>query len=165
MSPGAGTTAGGTTLTLAGTGFATGMSVTVGGKACTSVTVLHPTTATCLTPAHLGGAVDVSVTTRNGTGTLPGGYTYVAPPALTAISPKSGSTDGGTWVTLTGTGFTSDLSVTIGGVTCSQVTVLSATRATCVTGKHAAGKVDVRITTVGGSATMRSAYGYVGKRR
>ena len=44
--------AGGTTVTLTGTGFRAGMQVTFGGTAGTGVTVTSATQATVTTPAH-----------------------------------------------------------------------------------------------------------------
>src|SRR6202007_1135789 len=49
------------------------------------------------------------------------------PPATTGCSPGSGSTSGGTSVTLTGTNFASGATVTFGGVNASSVVVASAT--------------------------------------
>jgi len=54
--------------------------------AATAVTATSSTTITATTAAHAAGAVDVVVTVNGRTATLPGGYTYVAPP-VTANSP------------------------------------------------------------------------------
>ena len=78
VAPANGSVAGGTTITLTGTNFAAGMTVTVGGVACTNVTVLSATSATCDTPAGTAGSADVVVTTTNGTSTLAGGFTFIA---------------------------------------------------------------------------------------
>lgn len=74
-----GTTAGGTSVTIAGTQFRTSgtTSVTFGGSAATAVSVSSSTSLTCTTPAHSAGAVDVVVTNPDGqSGTLAGGFTY-----------------------------------------------------------------------------------------
>lgn len=77
VSPGSGNVSGGTSVTITGTSFQTGATVTFGGTAATNVAVVNPTTITATTPAHLAGAVDVVVTNIDGqSGTLAGGFTY-----------------------------------------------------------------------------------------
>ncbi len=72
-----GTTAGGTPVTITGTGFLAGATVTIGGTAATGVAVGSSTSITATTPAHAAGAVNVVVTnTDTQTGTLTNGYTY-----------------------------------------------------------------------------------------
>jgi len=53
--------AGGDNLTITGTGFVSGSSVTVGGTACTNVTYVSGTVHSCLAPAKLGGSYLVVV--------------------------------------------------------------------------------------------------------
>jgi hypothetical protein len=78
VSPNSGTHLGGTAVTITGTGFAAGASVTFGGSAATSVVVVNSTTITAVTPAHANGAVNVTVTnTDTSTGTLINGFTYI----------------------------------------------------------------------------------------
>jgi hypothetical protein len=75
--PTSGTIAGGTPITIAGTGFLSGATVTLGGSAATGVSVVSSTSITAVTPAHSMGAVDVVVTnTDTQFGTLTNGYTY-----------------------------------------------------------------------------------------
>ncbi len=116
VSPSAGGTGGGTTVTLTGSAFTGATSVTFDGSAGTSVSVDSDTQITVTTPAHAAGAVDVVVTTPVGSSPA-GTFTFVTPsPAITDVSPESGSTDGGTSVTITGTHFTGATSVTFDGV-------------------------------------------------
>ena len=61
VSPTSGTTAGGTPVTITGTGFLAGATVAFGTTAATSVTVASSTTITATTPAHAAGAVNVAV--------------------------------------------------------------------------------------------------------
>lgn len=93
---------------------------------------------------------------------------YVGPsaPTVSAIAPAKGSAAGGTAVTLTGTGFQfqgQDVisGVTIGGVACTELNVLTNTTLTCVTGAHAAGAVDVVATNDGGSGTLAGGFTYL----
>ncbi len=72
-----GSSAGGTSVTIRGTGFASGATVTFGGVAATNVVVNSSTKIFCTTPAHAAGDVDVVVTNTNtASGTLSGGFTY-----------------------------------------------------------------------------------------
>ncbi len=53
--------AGGTAVTITGTGFLAGATVSLGGTPATGVTVVSSTSITATTPAHAAGAVDVVV--------------------------------------------------------------------------------------------------------
>src|SRR5262249_57278148 len=102
--PASGSTAGGTQLTLTGTNFASGATVSVGGIATTAVTVVSATTITATTPAHAAGTVNVVVTnpdTRSAT--LANGFAHVAanPFSITGMAPTTGSTTGATVITPT----------------------------------------------------------------
>jgi len=166
VDPGAGSTAGGTTVAVAGTGFAAGATVTFGGSAG-NVTSLSATSIAVTTPAHAAGAVDVTVTNPDGgTATLAGAFTFQAPagtpPTLTALSPTSGPAAGGNGCTLTGTGFVAGAQVTFGGALASQ-TALSATSIQVVVPPHAVGAADVTVINPGGLvATLTGAYNFLG---
>ena len=147
LSPTSGILAGGTAITITGTGFLSGATVDIGGSACTSVSVSSATSITCTTPSHAAGAVTVSVTnTDTQSGSLVSGFTYTAPPVVSSLSPTSGILAGGTAITITGTGFLSGAAVSIGGSACTSVSVSSATSITCTIPSHAAGAVTVSVT-------------------
>jgi len=79
VAPTAGTIAGGSSVTINGSGFVSGASVTFGGAAATNVVVVSSIKITARTPAHALGAVNVTVTnTDTSTKTLLSGYTYQA---------------------------------------------------------------------------------------
>jgi hypothetical protein len=90
VSPNSGSTIGGTAVTITGTNFASGSTVTFEGLAATAVTVTSATSITATTPNDSSaGAVAVAVTSNGLTGSLSNAFTYIAPPnaptALTAI--------------------------------------------------------------------------------
>ena len=86
----------------------------------------------------------------------------IAQVQLISISPVSGSTLGGTMVTIRGSGFVAGATVTIGGVAATGVAVSSATSLTAVTGAHATGLADVTVTVPGPySATLAKAFFFV----
>ncbi len=82
-------------------------------------------------------------------------------PTVTAISPTSGPTSGGTSVTITGTGFVTGATVTFGGTSATNVTVVSSTSITATTPAHAAGTVNVVVTNPDSqNATLSNGYTY-----
>jgi hypothetical protein len=81
---------------------------------------------------------------------------------VTSIAPVTGSTTGGTPVTLIGTEFTADATVTIGGVPTTNVVVQGSTTMTAVVGSRAtAGAGDVVVTAGGKTATLSNAFTFV----
>ena len=163
ISPASGPTAGGTPVTIGGANFVTGATVTIGGVAATNVSVVSSTTIQATTAARTAGAADVTVTIDGRSSTLASAFNYLAlpPPTLSSISPTSGSTSGGTTVTLTGTNFASGATVTIGGVAATGVTVLGSTSLRAITGARAAGVADVVVAVGTQSATLPRGYTYV----
>jgi hypothetical protein len=63
------------------------ITVSLGGAACTNVTVISDIELTCVTSAHAVGLVDAAVTIGDDTLILPQSYTYVATPDPNPISP------------------------------------------------------------------------------
>jgi PKD repeat protein len=82
-------------------------------------------------------------------------------PTFTSVTPASGPTTGGTDVTITGTNLTGATVVTFGGIAATGITVIDANTITVTTPAHAAGAVNVVVTTPGGIATGTGAYTYV----
>jgi hypothetical protein len=81
-------------------------------------------------------------------------------PAVSSISPRSGSTLGGTPVVLTGSNFQNGATVSIGGVSATGVTVAGNT-ITATTGAHATGTVSVSVTNPNTlSGTLSNSYFY-----
>lgn len=138
IAPVSGPAAGGTAVTITGSGFESGAGVAFAGTAATAIVVVSGTTITCATPAGAAGPAAFTVTNPSGgSATEPNGFTYLsgpAPaPALTGIAPASGPVQGGVSVTLTGSGFQTGATVTIGGAACTAVTVATAGRVICTT--------------------------------
>jgi len=163
VSPASGSTAGGTSVTVTGTGFQSGAGLSFGGTPATGVTVNGGTSLTATTPSHAAGAVNVALTNPDGqTGTLAGGFTFTnPPPSVTVVSPSSGSTAGGATVTVTGTGFLAGASVTFGGAAATNVAVNSSTSISATTPAHSAGAVNVVVANSDGqTGTLSSGYTY-----
>lgn len=81
-------------------------------------------------------------------------------PTVTAISPSSGLTTGGTSVTITGTNFTGATAVSIGGTAATSFTVNSSTQITATTAPGAAGAASVVVTTLAGSNAANTLFTY-----
>jgi hypothetical protein len=161
LSPTTGPIAGGTVVTITGTGFTGATSVTFGGTPA-AVTAVTATTITVTAPAHTAGTVDVLVTTPSGTSanTAADNFIYTSGPTVTSISPKAGPVEGGTLVTITGSGFTGATSVTFGGTSVTP-TVVNDTTITATSPARAAGTVDVLVVTPLGTSANTAADDFV----
>ena len=81
----------------------------------------------------------------------------VPPPAVASLSPASGSAEGGSTVTLTGANFSGATGVSFGGTAATSFNVDSATSITAIVPAHAAGAVDVSVTTPAGTSDTAGA--------
>ncbi len=105
--------------------------------------------------------MDVTVTTTSGTSSTSSAdhfvYSAAASPTVTAVSPNSGGTVGGTLVTITGSNFSSASAVTFGSTAATSFTVMSATTILATAPSATAGTVDVTVTTPSGTSSTSSA--------
>ncbi len=99
LTPGTGTSFGGTEVTITGEKFVAGSTVTFGGAAGVNVAVENGNTIRATTPAHASGAVDVQVSGTTGASTLGQAFTYVAPggtntpPVIKSVTAKGRKTN------------------------------------------------------------------------
>jgi hypothetical protein len=166
VSPIEGTTAGGNTLTITGSGFISGQTaVNLDSLPCTSVNVASSTSLTCVAPAHAEGFVNIILSVNSiSASPLVYAYEYVYPIHIVGITPSYGLPAGGNTVTIVGDGFVSP-TVTIGGQPCTNAVVTGDTIITCQVpatslGGSGEGAVDVVVTSSGVSATLPSGYIY-----
>jgi hypothetical protein len=161
---------GGNTINLTGVNFdfALGMTISVGGLNCASVSVASATSATCTTPdaTSLGyGSYDVITTNADGSYyVLEDGYEFVPPPTVTSVDFDREITDGGNYLTINGTGFrtTGLTNVDIGGNPCSVVSVSDSFTINCYTPSHSTGLKDIVVTNPDNqTATLIDAIDYV----
>jgi hypothetical protein len=100
-------------ITLIGDFFQPGATVTVGGTPATNVVVVSPNQLTFLANAHSQGVVDIVVTNPDTqVVTLTGAFTYLPNLSLGSITPYVPSS--GATVTVTGQGFQSACSLSVG---------------------------------------------------
>jgi hypothetical protein len=153
VSPAFGPLAGGTAVTLTGTGFTGATAVTIGGHTLLAgaFTVVNDTTITFNTPANPAIVVDVGVTNPGGSAVEANGFTYYEIPTITGggtgggTAPNFGPVTGGTNVVITGTGLAGG-TFTFGGTTTDCIVNYAGTQATCPAPAHTAGPVDVVVT-------------------
>ncbi|MGZ6927941.1 MAG: beta strand repeat-containing protein, partial [Acidimicrobiia bacterium] len=159
VTPSSGPASGGTSVTIGGTGFSGATAVKFGTTAAASFTVNNANQITATSPAHAGGTVDVTVTTPSGTSPTGAAdqFTFVPAPTVTSVTPSSGSTSGGTSVTIAGTDFTGATAVSFGGTAAASFTVDNAGQITASSPAHAAGTVDVTVTTPSGTSATGAA--------
>jgi serine/threonine-protein kinase len=182
VSPASGSTMGGSTVTITGTGLAGATVVSFGRVAGTitadsgtQITVTSPPKTVTVTAAvittdsgtHMtatgtgAGTVDITVTTPVGTSKITAAdrFTYTAPsPAVKGASPDGGSTAGGTTVTITGTGL-AGAAVARFGSAAATITADSATQIT-VTAPPGTGTVAITVTTPAGTSKITAADRY-----
>ncbi len=148
VSPSSGDAAGGQTVTVLGGGFAQPVRVTFGGAAATvrsvsptQIVVVTPSAAAAGAPVQVGQTASVAVMVTNRvnqvdqqTDQISQGFTYSVggggggQPAVFAVNPASGSNDGGTRVTITGSGFQAPVQVLFGkGTSASSFNGVEAT--------------------------------------
>jgi hypothetical protein len=168
-SPACGPTAGGTTVTITGTNFAAGATVSFDVATSPKVVFVNSTTLTATTPPHAASTptapINVTVTNKAGDyGTLPNSFTYMpamvsTAPKMNVVSPNTGSPSGGDAVTITGINFVSGLKVTFGGV---PAVVNSSSRFVInVTTPGGSGPADVVVTNPANqSATLKGAFNF-----
>jgi CSLREA domain-containing protein len=156
VTPAQGPLAGGTAVTIAGTNFASPATVMFGTTPATNIAVVSGSKITAIAPAGTG-TVNVTVGTAGGTSAISSAdqYNYLAPPAVSAISPNQGPLAGGIAVTITGTNFASPATVTFGTAAATKVTVVNPTTITA-TAPAGTGTVNVTVSTPGGVSPISS---------
>lgn len=157
VSPNAGPLRGGTTVTVHGSGFADSVAVMFGGRAA-SFRVASSSSLTAVSPAVAApGTVDIAVRLRDGSMLVShNAFSYLAPPRIDAVSPSTGTTNGGTWVAVTGAALRRTTGVVFGEVKAAQFRVVSDTELRALSPQHLPGPVDIRVTTPGGRSATSS---------
>ena len=142
--------------------FQHGLGVNVGTALSTptSSTVNSDSQITFLTPSQFAGTYDVSVTTAAGTTATSSStqftYNAASAPAVSSLGTSSGSTAGGTAVTINGSGFTGLAAVDFGTVPAASFQFVSDSVITAVAPPQAAGTVDVKVLTTAGVSASGS---------
>jgi len=161
LSPDFGPTTGGTEVTIEGFGFTEDSIVTIEGADDVTPDSVNEdgTELVFTTPPREVGPAEVAVVNDEGT-SAPQIFTYIedgdepGTPTITGLDPVAGPDSGGTAVTVFGFDFTSDATVSVdGGEPIDPITIAEdGSSLVFVTPPHAAGPVDVVVTTVAGTS-------------
>ncbi|WP_411087922.1 IPT/TIG domain-containing protein [Streptomyces sp. 061-3] len=150
LDPNKGPIAGGTAVTINGSGF-TGVTAVRFGAAPASFTVISTTQIIATAPTAPAAPAEVSVTTSGGVSNpLP--YFYIPAPTISLLGPDKGQLSGGNTVTITGTSLTLTSTVRFGAAAATGVTVDSDSQV-FANAPSGSGSVTVTVTTPGGTST------------
>lgn len=134
-------------------------NVTETGNTCVVVSPQSSCTLT-FTPGNTVVPQTSFTISGTNTNTITAAIEITNNPTLSSINPSSGSASGGVGVTLTGTALTGTTSITFDGISATSINVINSTTVTAVTPAHAAGIVDVVITTPQNSAGLSNGFTY-----
>jgi hypothetical protein len=166
--PGA-SAAGGTTVTLRGTGFqrdgAGANSVLFGATAAGALSVLDDQTLTCLAPqATPGSEVVVSLANKNGTASAPTLFHYHPLPRIDALVPSFGFSGGGEWIEIHGVGWLAlgagPNTVLFASRAATEVAALDDEVLRCRAPAGLPGPVDVEVENANGTALLLDGFFY-----
>jgi hypothetical protein len=157
VAPATGPSTGGTNVTILGSGFVSGATVSFGGSAATAVNVVSPGQVTCTTPAHATGFVDVVVTNPDTqTITRANGFRFLAPgPTITSFTPSTGGT--GDLVTINGTNFDGVTQVRFNTQPTTSFTIVNSTQLTVIV-PPGASSGPLQVVTASGTATSAATF-------
>jgi len=157
IDPTQGPLAGGTSVTVNGSGFTDVTGVGFGGTNAPNVQFVSDSQLTATSPqGNTAGDVQVTVVTPAGTSNA-ATFTYqpaaAAAPSITGIDPTQGPLAGGTSVTVNGSGFTNVTGVGFGGTNAPNVQFVSDSQLTATSPQgNAPGPVDVIVIGPGGQS-------------
>jgi hypothetical protein len=175
LSPFVGSSVNPTTVTVTGLDLDVGtpgsltLIIDVGGvNYSVPVTPSDASTGTCTIPGRVAAGLAIGpqydCRLHDSTGnsnTVAKAWEYLPLPTLASIVPNSGPSSGGTTVTLTGTGFSSDSIVLFDATPATSVNVGSETEITCDAPAHAEGPVSVTVSNVNGTAELEAGLAYL----
>jgi len=148
-----------TNVTAQFNGTALNGNVTVNDNNCTSIPALGSCNLRFTASSTAVPATSFNIQGTN-TNAVSASITIQSALTLTSVSPNNGSASGGLGVTLSGTGLSVATGVTFDGIAATSVNVVNSTTVTAVTPAHAAGAVNVVVTTPSGTATLVSGFTY-----
>lgn len=165
IAPNEGSTDGGTVVTINGTNFQSGARVNFGSSSAASVNYVSATQLRATTRPSAAGNVTVEVVNPDGKKATYNGFTFKSPrppaPSITSISPTSGSTAGGTVVTINGANFQSGARVFFGNVAATSVSFVSSSQLRATSPPHPAGSVPIQVTNPDGQSGQLNTFTYV----
>jgi LPXTG-motif cell wall-anchored protein len=159
FTPTEGPEAGGTDVTILGTGFTGADEVLFGTTPATAVNVISDTEIIATSPAGTGSVPLTVSGTQYGDALSPGLFTYL-PVSVTSFTPTEGPEAGGTPVVITGTGFTTVDSLSFGTIPAATFNVVSDTQITATT-SAGTGSVPIVLGTDNGDITSTQLFTFL----
>ncbi len=156
ISPNSGPTGGETEVQINGSDFTGATAVDFGSVPALNYCVEADNLILAWSPAETTGVTDVTVTTSYGTSATSSADQFTYVPSVTAVTPASGPTAGGTAVVIDGRGFTDAPAVKFGG-TAASFTVVSDTVIDATAPAGSLGVVDITVATASGTSATSSA--------
>jgi hypothetical protein len=160
VNPAQGPAAGGSPITVKGSGFSADTKLLVGDSLAINTEVVDDGTILALTPGGEPGPVDVFVSNESGIGKLKDGYLFTDAPRIDTIVPTAGPVAGGQTVTFTGAGFVEPLEVRFGMEISTQLNIHSAKIMEVTTPPGTEGMVDIWVSTEFGTTVIPNGYNY-----
>ena len=152
------------TLTISGTHLTPATDVTVGGKMLVNPVFVNSTTIRGTAPSQIVGSYAVFVSNTCGLDSIPNAVQYVQDqPVILGVNPKWVRPAGGVEIAISGSNFSPDSVVTVGGAPLGQTQVVSETLIRGTVPARSTGPADVNVTNAGGSHTQAGAVVYVGQ--
>lgn len=150
---------GGTAVTIAGTGLAGVSTIDMDG-ANPEFTTSGDSTLSFSVPPHEAGRASITLIGPDAVRTLAGVLTYAPPsPRVTGLAPREGTMNGGTRVTITGTGLGNVRAVTFGATHAATVTRVDDQTVIATAPPSAlAGTVPIVVSGPGGSDSVNYRY-------
>ncbi len=162
IKPDEGPLAGRTQITITGSHFMQGIVVTIGGERVQRLDFFSPTELRLKTPSGKAGPKDVRVVNPDGQDAVrKEGFTYNPAPTILSVKPNMGPLEGGTEITIIGTGFLpTGVDVRISGAE-GRTRVVSPTKIKAETPPSTVGVKDVVVINRDGQeATLEDAFTY-----
>lgn len=159
--PARGETTGGLLVEIVGFGFQEDMRIVFGNVEANpgQVVFISDTRVQCVTPAQAApGVVPVRVLVDGLAALREDGFDYYEKVTVTGIEPTRGPTEGGTSVSITGTGFVEGTTVQFGNQPALEATVISSTMLTLRTPPLAVGNFAVTVQNYNGAETLPAAF-------
>lgn len=161
ISPPSGRLRGGTAVTITGVDVSSVTAVRIDGFPARAVRVVDSNTITAVTPKGTAGPKLVELVSPSGTTALNAGFTYLAPPRITSVVPGASSTAGGTRIMISGSNLSEVSSVTIGGVSATDISQLDPGTITFTAPPGRVGPQLLQVYTPGGVVKKRRGFTYV----
>ena len=151
-------------VTITGTGFSAVPSENIVSFNGTIAEIITATSTSILTTVPFGATSGLVTVTVNGLTSNGVNFTVLSsqsPPVITSITPNVGSVEGGSFVTIAGSGFTSDTKVYIGGNYPPDLRIIDSNTILIKTPPGSEGPADVLVTNINGDAFLPGGFTYL----